>query len=108
MAKEVHAEKRHFEIKKINVLSAGKVFALLGAFAGFIFGILVSILMYKLSNNPTIQQMQGFAAVTWKQLVGLPFWYLLIFGLLLGLGSMLLALIYNLIAKSGGLKFSVK
>jgi hypothetical protein len=108
MAKEVHAEKKHFEIKSLNVLSIGKVFALLGAFTGFIFGIIVSFLMYKLSSNPVVQQMQGFAAVTWKQLIGLPFWYLLILGVFFGLASMIFALIYNQIAKTGGLKFNIK
>jgi len=106
MAKEV--ERKHFEVKKLDVLSVGKVFALLGAFAGFIFGIVISFLMYKLSSSPLIQEMPGFTAITWKQMIGLPFWYLLIFGVLWGVASMIFALIYNQIARTGGLKFSAK
>lgn len=106
MAKEV--EGKHLEVKKLDVLSVGKVFALLGAFAGFVFGLVVSFLMYKLSNSAIVQQIPDFTAVGWKQLIGLPFWYLLIFGLIFGLVSMIFALVYNQIARTGGLKFSAK
>jgi CDP-diglyceride synthetase len=105
MAKE---EGKHLEIKKFDVLSVGKVFALLGAFAGFVFGLIVSFLMYNLSNSPIAQQIPNFTAVGWKQLVGLPFWYLLIFGLIWGLASMIFSLVYNQIARTGGIKLAVK
>lgn len=106
MAKEV--EGKHLEVKKLDVLSVGKVFALLGAFAGFVFGVVIAFLMYQLSNSAIVQQIPNFTAASWKQLIGLPFWYLLIFGLIWGLVSMILALVYNQIARTGGIKFSAK
>ncbi|MEM4230289.1 MAG: hypothetical protein QXF25_00200 [Candidatus Pacearchaeota archaeon] len=107
MVKEV-AEKKHFEIKKLDVLGVGKIFALLCAFIGFVIGLIVLYLVYKISLTPIAQQMPVFSEVSWKQLIVLPFWYLLVFGIFGGITSMILALIYNLIAKTGGLKFSVK
>lgn len=106
MAKE--AERKHIEIKKLDVLSVGKVFALLGAFAGFLFGIIISCFLYKISTMPNVQQLTGLTQVTTTQLIGLPFWYLLIAGIIWGLVAMVFALVYNLIAKSGGLKLAVK
>jgi len=103
------AEKKTVEINSFKVLSVGKVFALLGAVAGFVLGLLMSVMMYQISNNPMFQQLEGFEQVTSTQLIAVPFWYLVLFGILWGLISMLFALVYNFIAKkSGGIKLAIK
>ena len=90
------------ELKKLDKWSVGKVCALLGAFWGF------SIFYYKISSMPEVQQMPGFSPVNTGQLIGLPFWYLVIFGIVGGIGGILCSLIYNQIARTGGMKFRLK
>jgi len=97
------------EVKKVNALSVGKISALLGAFTGFLMGVIFSILLRSLSNNAQLQQAAGISALSTNQLIILPFQYLLILGLICGLSGLLLAWVYNLIAKySGGLKIELK
>jgi tetrahydromethanopterin S-methyltransferase subunit C len=97
------------EVKKVNALSAGKISALLGAFTGFVLGVVLSIILRSLSNNSQLQQATGISALSTNQLIILPFQYLLILGLICGLSGLLLAWVYNLIAKySGGLKIELK
>jgi hypothetical protein len=108
MKKET-GDRKIVEIRKFNVLSVGKMFALLGAVAGFIVGILISLMMYQLSNNPVFNQMQGFEQVTTNQLIIVPFWYLIMFGILWGVASILFALVYNLITKkTKGIQLSIR
>lgn len=96
------------ELRKFNVLSVGKITAFLGAVFGFLSGLLISFLWYKISSMPDLQQMPGFTPITASQLIALPFWYLILFGIISGIFGILCALIYNLIARTGGLKFELK
>lgn len=97
---------KQLEVKRVGVLSVGKVCALLGAFFGFVFGVLLSILLHRAAKLPQFQE-TGLQILNIWQLIVLPFYYLLFFGIFCGVVGILFALVYNLIARSGGLKFSI-
>ena len=102
-------KEKQVEIKRVNAISAGKISALLGAFSGFILGIVVSFLLYKLGNLPELQQAAGVSALSATQMIVLPFQYLLILGIFCGLSGLVLAWVYNFVAKySGGLMIELK
>jgi hypothetical protein len=96
------------EVKRLGVLSTGKISALLGAFGGLLLGIVLSFILYKAGQAPGFEQASGMAPFSTGQLIALPFQYLLIFGVLAGLTGLLFAWFYNVIAKSGGLKIELK
>jgi ABC-type antimicrobial peptide transport system permease subunit len=99
---------KEMEVKRLGVLSTGKILALLGAFGGFLLGIVLSFVLYKAGQVPGFEQTSGMAPFSTGQLIVLPFQYLLIFGILAGLLGLLFAWFYNVIAKSGGLKIELK
>jgi len=94
------------EVKKLDVLSIGKISALLGAFFGLVLGILSSFIILWASKNPTFQSM-GYPEPTISSLIISPFYSLLIAGLFSGITGIICSLAYNLIAKTGGIRFSV-
>jgi len=93
------------EIKKIGILSLGKI----GAVVSFLFGIILSIflaIMQKVTVNlPTMQQLaQQLNQMTTSTLLILPFWYAFI-GFLWGI---VIAAVYNIVAKYiGGVKINL-
>jgi hypothetical protein len=106
------------EVRKVKVLSAGKVFLVLGLIMGLLQGISLGFAAKQtLLANPdlatmslTDSQVAGNAqAMLGLFLIKLGYWSILVMPILLGimyfLGAMILALIYNLIAKYiGGIK----
>lgn len=96
------------EVKKVNVLSVGKISALLGAFTGFVLGVVSDIIILWASKNSTLQSI-GYSAPTTSNLIISPFYLLLVMCIFSGIAGLLFALVYNLIAKySGGLKIELK
>lgn len=95
------------EVKKLDVLSVGKVCALLGAFFGFVFGILIALMLNSFGNMPELQETMAMSPLSTGQLFILPFQYLLIMGILSGISGLLCSLVYNMIARTGGIKFSI-
>jgi uncharacterized membrane protein len=106
------------EIRKINVLSVGKVLLVLGLIMGLLQGISLGFAAKQtLLTNPdlaamslTDPQVAGNAqAMLGLFLIKLGYWSILVMPILLGLayslGAMILALIYNLISRYiGGVK----
>jgi len=106
------------EVKKIKVWSAGKVFLVLGLIMGLLQGISLGFAAKQtLLTNPEVatmsltdSQVAGNAqAMLGLMLIKLGYWSILVMPVLMAimyfLGAMILALIYNLIAKyMGGIK----
>lgn len=104
MAKETKTNKQT-EIKKLEILSVGKIAAALY----FIFGILIVILMVvlkKIAANIQIPlaNMAGLEQLTTGMLILIPF-YQAIIGFIAGI---VIAALYNLLAKKiGGIKIEI-
>ena len=94
------------ELKKIDVLSLGKLAGLFGVIYGLLSAILVLILGKLAQNNPALSEQFGIASQMGVK-------GFLLFPILNGAGyliaGMLVALIYNLLAaKIGGVKIELE
>jgi hypothetical protein len=99
---------KEMEVKRLGVLSTGKIAALLGAFGGFLLGIFGVLI----SQSSNLQQTLGFepstSSLSIAQLISTPFIFALIYMIMFGLIGLLFAWFYNIIAKTGGLKIELK
>ncbi|MBU1136648.1 MAG: hypothetical protein ABIG37_00145 [Nanoarchaeota archaeon] len=94
------------ELKKIGVLSLGKIAGLFGVVYGLVSGILMSILYSQAKNIPEVMQEIGYFST-------IGYWAVLLLPLINGIGyfigGIITAFVYNIIArKVGGVKIEFK
>ncbi len=94
------------ELKKIGVLSLGKIAGLMGLVAGIIAVIILTVIQKIMTGLPTAQlAMSELYSLSLKTALIIPLYYAVI-GFIWGT---VIALIYNLAAKYiGGIKFELK
>ena len=94
------------ELKKVGILSLGKIAGLIGLVVGIIAVIILAIMQKILSSLVTAQlNMQELYTLTWKTILIIPLYYAII-GFIWGVA---IAFIYNLAAKYiGGIKLELK
>lgn len=100
------------EIKKIGVMSLAKIMALIGIIWGFVLGVIVSILYYRLAATgdeaqiaALISQAPAIAGVYKFGFIIFPIYY----GIIAFVSGLIVALLYNWIAKwLGGVKVEFK
>lgn len=87
------------EIKEIDVMSLAKVSALMGAIVGFLFGMLLAI-GATIPGMPTVvERALGIAAIVVSPIV---------YGILWFIWGIVVAIVYNFVAKRiGGVKIKI-
>jgi len=93
------------ELKRIGVLSLGKISGLLGLIWGIISVILIAILQKLMANLPVEELGIQTTILTWQIAL-----YIIVLYTIIGfISGLILALIYNLLAKLiGGIKLEFK
>ena len=93
------------ELKKIGILSLGKIGGLMGIVAGIVAAIMLAISQKIMALIPAETGIEGLYSLTWKAALLMPLYYA-IAGFIWGVA---IAFLYNIFAKYvGGIKLEFK
>lgn len=100
------------EIKKIGAMSLAKILAMIGIIWGFVLGVIVSILYYRLAATGNAEQLvalmpqaPAMAGLFKFGFIVFPIYY----GVIAFVSGLIVALLYNWIAKwLGGINLEIK